>query len=265
MTPRAIPCFFVILILATSLIAGCAQEEPVAAPPTPTPTPTPSPTPVPTPTLSPACSDLLAAADTDAAFLQFLSNNSMYSRVSALATTDCRVGAASQRNEMIARGPKPKTPALADARKYLMDASAYCLDPEAGTAKSRTRDDVETYVAKMSGYTDLVYSCTGGFDQNTSTLLQNSLEVDGAKVFRGSGDLTDIFMVKNAGKRTFTMTYTGEGNFSALLKDPAGKTLVLHDRTVRAWTGEATVKMDTGNYQLTVGAEGPWTITTFIP
>jgi len=265
MNPRIIPCIFAILVIAMSLMAGCAEEEPVAAPPTPTPTPTPSPTPEPTPTLSPACQDLNSAADEDVAFLKFLSNNSMYTRVNALASTDCKLIAAAQRNEMISKGPKPKTPLLSDARKYLMSATTYCYEPETGTAKSRTRDDVESYIGKMSAYADLVYSCTETFDRDTSTRLENSLDVNGAKVFRGSENSVNVFNVKHEGKRIISMTYDGQTNFSVSLKKVGGNTTKLHESFARPWAGTATQNLESQNYELLVTAEGPWRISTYLP
>ena len=71
-----IPGFFVILIIAMTLLSGCADEPAPAPAPTPVPTTVPPTTTVaPTPTLTAACQDLLASADADVAFMNSLKEN----------------------------------------------------------------------------------------------------------------------------------------------------------------------------------------------
>jgi len=112
-----IPGFFVILIISMTLLSGCADEPAPAPAPTPVPTTVPPTTTVaPTPTLTATCQDLLASADADVAFMKSLKENVVYSRVQSLAYTNYNAMAAITINQLLTDGPKPKTPALVQAR-----------------------------------------------------------------------------------------------------------------------------------------------------
>ena len=261
-----IPGFFLILIIAMTLLSGCADEPAPAPAPTPVPTTAPPATTVPpTPALSPACQDLLASADADVAFMDFLKENIVYSRVQSLAYTSCNRMAASNANQILADGPKPKTPALVQARQDLLSAAGYCFDPESSAAQGRTKDDMEMYTGKMSEYADLVYSCTDRFDANVSSSLETSLENQGSMYLRGTGDQAGHFTAVSEGMRVFSMSYAGTGNFSVSLLDSYGKTRVIHANTVGPFTGKKSEVLTTGNYKVDIKASGPWTVSIINP
>ena len=215
-----IPGFFVILVLTMTLLSGCAGEPAPAPAPAPVPTTVPPATTVPpTPALSPACQDLLASTNADVAFMKSLKENVVYSRVRSLAYTDCNAMAATTINQLINNGPKPKTPALVQARQDLLSAAGYCFDPESSASPGRTKDDMEKYVGKMSEYADLVYSCTDRFDANVSSSLETSLEKQGSILIRGTGDQAKHVTAAEEGMRVFSMAYAGTGHFSVSFVD----------------------------------------------
>jgi hypothetical protein len=260
-----IPGFFIILILAMTLMSGCADEPAPAPAPTPVPTVPPTTTIAPTPTLTATCQDLLASADADVAFMDSLKENIVYSRVQSLAYTNCNLMAASNTNQIIADGPKPKTSSLVQARQDLLSAVGYCFDPESSASQSRTKDDMEKYVGKMSDYADLVYSCTDQFDANVSSSLETSLKNQGSIYVRGTGDQAERFTAASEGIRMFSMSYAGTGNFSVSLQDGHGKTSVIHANTVGPFSGKKSEVLTTGNYKVDVKASGPWTMSIINP
>ena len=261
-----IPGFFAIIIITLTLLSGCADEPAPAPAPTPVPTTVPpTTTAAPTPTLTAACQDLLASAEADVAFMNSLKENILYSRVQSLAYTSCNRMAASNTNQLITDGPKPKTPALVQARQDLLSAAGYCFDPESSAAQGRTKDDMEKYTVKMSEYADLVYSCTDRFDANVSALLETSLKDQGSISMQGTADHGETFTATSEGMRVFSMSYAGTGNFSVSLLDRYGKTIVLHENTVGPFTGKKSERLVTGNYRVDVKASGPWTVSVFNP
>jgi len=265
MNPRIIPCIFAILVIAMSLMAGCAEEEPVAAPPTPTPTPTPSPTPEPTPTLSPACQDLLSAADADVRYMNALSDHIIFTRVHSLAYQTCNRGPAAEISQDLAGGPRPKTPVLASARGFLLSAAGYCFEPEEGTSVSRTKDDLNSYVGKMGEYCVLVHGCMDQFDTNTSSPLQKAINNQGCVLISGSGTTAQYLPVKAEGKKVFSLSSAGTDAFSISLTGPVGKKTVLLGNTTGPFTLVKMVDLEEGNHKIEVAAAGPWTVSIFNP
>jgi hypothetical protein len=247
-------------------MSGCADEPAPAPAPTPVPTTVPPTTTVaPTPTLTATCQDLLASANADVAFMNSLKENFVYSRVQSLAYTSCNRMAASNTNQIIVDGPKPKTPALLEARQNLLSAAGYCFDPESSASQGRTKDDLEKYIGKMSEYSELVYSCTDRFDANVSSSLETSLKNQGVIYFRGTGDHTEHFTAASEGRRMFSMSYAGTGDFYVSLQDVHGKTTVLHANTVGPFTGKKSEVLTTGTYKVDVKASGPWTVSIINP
>lgn len=260
-----IPGFFLILILALTLLSGCADEPTPAPVPTPLLTVPPSTTVAPTPTLTATCQDLLAAADDDVAFMQAMTKKNVYSRAFALTVNDCSLGPAASVNQVISEGPKPKTPSLVKARQYLISATTYCYESTAAM-KTRTRDDLEQYTGKMTEYTDTVYSCTDGhFNETVSSSLKKTLEPFGGIYLNGTGSQVHQVKVSNSGLRFFSMSYTGTGTFSVALEDKSKKIIVLHSNPNGAYSGTESKKLEAGTYIINVTASGPWTISVFNP
>jgi hypothetical protein len=184
--------FFIVLVIGMSLMTGCtstAFSVGVADTPAPEIVEVPvlstpavhvpvttinvrqSGTVVPPPTRSAICQDLLTVSDDDVAFMNCMTGNKVYTGIFRLAHGDCTIASASRINQLIARSPKPKNPFLARARRSLMSATTYCLDPAQSASQSRTRDDLKGYSDTMSEYGDLVSSCPDKFNENISLSL----------------------------------------------------------------------------------------------
>jgi hypothetical protein len=266
MTQWQLPGFFIILVIAMTLISGCADEPAPVPVPTPVPTTTvaPTATAAPTPTLSAACQDLLAAADADIAFMNAMTDKKAYSRAWALSVNDCSLGPASAVNQVISEGPKPKTPSLVKARQFLMSSTTYCYETTAAM-KTRTRDDLEKYFEKMTEYTDTVYSCPEQSDGTVIASLKKTLEPYGGTFLSGTDNQTHKVKVSGGGQRFFMMSYTGEGTFSVALEDKLKKSTLLHTSSNGAYSGTESKKFEAGDYFINVTARGPWTISVFNP
>lgn len=261
-----IPCFFALLIIAMSILAGCAEEEPVATPPPPTTrTPTPEPTTVPAPTLSLACQDLLSSADADVTFMNALTDKIIFTRVHSLAYENCARGPAAGISKDLADGPRPKTTVLSHARGFLLSAAGYCFEPEEGTAVSRTKDDLNSYIGKMGEYCALVHGCMDQFEKNASSPLQKAVENQGCILIRGTGNKAQYLPVKTEGLKVFSMSYAGAGAFSFTLTGPGGKTTALHEITAGPFTGVKSEDLEEGTCKIEVAAAGPWTVSIFNP
>lgn len=266
MLPRLVPCLFALLLIAMTLLSGCSgEEEPVAAPPPATRTPTTAPTTVPPPALSPACQDLLSSADADVTFMNALSDHIIYTRVHALAYENCARGPAAGISKNLADGPRPKTPALASARGFLLLAAGYCFEPEEGTAVSRTKDDLNSYIGTMGEYCALVHGCMGQFEKNASAPLKKAAENQGCILISGTGNRAQYLQVRTDGQKVFSMSSPGGDAFSVALTDPRGKKTMLHDSTAGPFSGVKTEDLEQGTYRIEVAAGGPWTVSVFNP
>jgi len=259
--------FFIILVIALTLLSGCADEPAPAPVPVPTPVPTttaPPATVEQTPTLTAACQDLLSAADDDVAFMNAMTKNHVFSRAFALTVNDCSLAPAASVNTVISEGPKPKTPSLARARQYLISSTTYCYETTAAM-KTRTRDDLEKYLEKMTEYTDTVNSCPDYGNGTVFASLKKTLGPFGGIFLNGTGNQVQELKVSNAGMRFFSMSYTGEGTFSVSLQDKSKKITVLHTNSNGEYRGTESEKLEAGNYIINVTASGPWTISIFNP
>ena len=115
--------------------------------------------------------------------------------------------------QIISEGPKPKTPSLAKARQYLISSTTYCYETTAAM-KTRTRDDLEKYLEKMTEYTDTVNSCPDYGNGTVFASVKKTLGPYGGIFLNGTGNQVQELKVSSAGMRFFSMSYTGEGTFS---------------------------------------------------
>ena len=142
----------------------------------------------PAPTLSAACSDLITASGADQAFLKFVTDSTIVTRINALAQGDCTKDAADPVYQMVSTSTVPQTSGLAQAREYLISATTYCRNPDS-TAMNNTASDLAKFEDNQNQYLAFLYACHIQISANASAvaggekLVINSVE--GAQTFPG--------------------------------------------------------------------------------
>jgi len=76
----------------------------------------------------------------------------------------------------------------------------------------------------------------------------------------GNGDDVVSFTASGTGLRIFNIKYTGQHNFSIILKDESGKYLSLLVNEIGSYSGKKSETLTTGRYFLDVTASGPWSV-----
>jgi hypothetical protein len=276
---------FTVLVMVTMLLSGCATDTfSVGVPDTPTPelvdstvqvpsaaqspviTINPSGTVAPAPTLSGTCRDLLAAMDDDKAFMKPMTDKKVYTEICSLATDNCTIRAATDISQIISTSPKPKTPLLVQARKQLLSASTYCLDPTNSVSQNRTREGLDLYVSRMSQYAFLVSSCPGQSDGDIIASLKKPMEKQGETLFRGTGNAVQPVNVRGHGNITFALSYSGNSNFVVMLQDTQVRNIELLANSAGTYEGKRSLPpLNQSRYSLNVTATGPWSILVTSP
>lgn len=275
-----------VLITGTVLLGGCAtdlvsigvtdtpipevvdysgRETPAVQAPVTTTTVKHSGIVSPAPTLSAACQDLLAATDDDKAFMKAMTDKNVYAGICSLTNDECTIGAATEISQVISTSPKPKTPLLVQARKQLLSASTYCFDPADSASRNRTRDDLDTYVSRMSEYAFLVSSCPDQTGGDIIASLKKPMEKQAETLFRGTGNDVQSFFVRGYGNSTFFLSYSGNGNFVVMLQDTRIKNVDLLANSAGTYKGKKSLPLDKGRYSVNVTASGPWSIIVTSP
>ena len=270
--------FLAFLILGFLLISGCTSTGSTsAAVNTPTPqivyvtvlvTPTLTPTATldagakqtttPVSTISATCNDLISSVKDDLSFLDFVDNNNVISRTYMLIYDKCDLTTSSQINqEIIKTDPKPKTPSMLQARKYLLSVTSWCIEPNSASL-SRAKDDMENFGNKLKEYTDVVTSCQNLIDEDLSVLSKVSQEYEGVATFSGYGNKEVLFTVTGTGLRQFTMKYIGSHNFIVKLEDENGEYVDLLANEIGSYSGKKSTRLIAGTYNLDVTSSGSW-------
>lgn len=219
----------------------------------------------PSPTLPAECQELFSAADDDKAFIKAMTDNDVYTRISLLSVNECTVGAATEISQVISTSPKPESLLLVKARRQLLSASTYCLDPEDSASRNRTRNDLDRYVSHMSEFAFLSASCQGRPDKNSLALLKKSMEKQGEILFRGTGHDVQYFTVRGYGNSTFFLAHSGTGNFMVMLQDSRVNNVNLLANSAGSFEGKRSLPLDKGRYSLNVTATGPWSVIVTCP
>lgn len=216
---------------------------------------------VPAPVVSATCRDLLLAAADDAAFLRAMKDNGVYSGIYNLGYFDCNLRSASRVNREIATSPQPETPLLIQVRQDMISAAQHCYDPSNSEAQARTNEDLDRSMENMAAYGSLVSSCIGQIDENISASLKIPITDQGGTLLHGGGDDVQSFTAGSSGARVFTLSYSGNGKFTAWLKDSQGKKIDLLADAIGSYDGKKLLSLGPGNYFVDVTASGPWTIS----
>jgi len=269
--------FFSLLIICITmiLIAGCTNvtgSTNTTSTPTPqdmTVTVTPTPMLVETstsgvvtvaPTISTTCGDLISDSGADQAFLNFVNDNYLATRIKGLAYGNCSRIPADQLHQLIITSAIPQTHSLAQARVYLISATTYCQNPDSA-AQNNTETDLEKFEKGMNEYQNLVYSCQNQIRANASsvvggeTLAMNNIV--GPQTFSGKGNSAKKFSVAE-GEYKFSTTYAGDGNFIVHISNTYGKT-ELFNKT-GPYSGSTIVNLTTGEYYMNIEASAPYLI-----
>ncbi len=271
---------FTVLMMVMMVLSGCSTgpisvgvqdtptpelvDGPVQVPsavPSPVVTIKPSGTVTPAPTRSAACRDLPDAMDDDKAFMKAMTDNKVYAGICSLATDNCTIRAATDISQVISTSPKPKTPLLVQAREQLLSASTYCLDPTNSVSQNRTREDLDTYVGRMSRYAFLVSSCPGQSGDDIAASLKKTVERQGEHLFRGTGTTVQPVNVKTHGNTTFSLAYSGSSSFVVMLQDTRVNNIDLLANSAGSYEGKRSLPpLNQTSYSLNVTATGPWSI-----
>ena len=225
----------------------------------------PSGTPVPAPAVPAACRDLVLVAAGDAAFLHAMKDNGVLSDIYNLGKYDCNLRSAARVNREIATSPQPETPLLIQARQDMISAAQRCYDPSNSEAEARTNEDLDRSLGNMVAYGRLVSSCEGKIDENISALLKISVNAQGGTLLHAGSDDMQSFTAAGSGIRLFTISSSGNGKFTAWLKDSQGKKIDLLVDTTGPYDGKRSQALGPGTYFVDVTASGPWTISVTTP
>jgi len=77
----------------------------------------------------------------------------------------------------------------------------------------------------------------------------------------GNGDDTQPFSITSGGGFIIAGSNSGNSNFIVHITDTSGNVLEYLFNEIGPYSGNKIVNLDTGNYYMSVEAEGPWTIT----
>ena len=214
------------------------------------------------PTISAACSDLISASGDDQAFLNFVNDNIIVTRINGLASGDCSKIPAEQINQLITTGAIPQTSSLAQARVYLISATTYCQNPDLA-APNNTETDLGKFENGINQYQNFVYSCQDQISANDSSvaggekLVMNNIE--GPQIFSGSGNSVKEFTVTEGGY-SFVATYAGNDNFFVHLTDNYGKPIDELFNETGPYSGSTSVNLPAGEFYMSIEASAPYLI-----
>jgi len=111
------------------------------------------------------CDELKLNSNDDSAFMTFVQNNNIITRISKLPLTklndyshNCDKAGAISLNQLILTQAKPKSPTLIQAREFLISATTYCQIPDSASA-TRTQDDLKKYSEKVDEYHKQIARC----------------------------------------------------------------------------------------------------------
>ena len=111
------------------------------------------------------CDELKLNSNDDSAFMTFVQDNNIVTRISKLPysplntyTLKCDKAGAISLNQLILTQAKPKSPTLIQARQFLISATTYCQVPDSASA-TRTQDDLKKYSEKVDEYHKQIARC----------------------------------------------------------------------------------------------------------
>ncbi len=214
------------------------------------------------PTLSTTCGDLISASGDDQAFLNFVNDNNIVTRINGLASGDCSKLPAEQLDQLITTGAIPQTSSLAQARVYLISATTYCQDPDSA-APNNTETDLGKFENGINQYQNLVYSCQDQISANASAvaggekLVMNNIE--GPQTFSGSGNSVKEFTVTEGGYN-FAVTYAGYDNFIVHITNNYGKPIDELFNETGPYSGSTSVNLPAGKFYMSIEASAPYLI-----
>jgi hypothetical protein len=217
-----------------------------------------------TPSLSPApagdCAGLVAAAADDSAFLDFLTSNDVVRKIDNVADHSCAGYTGAGVNQDLVKGPRPKTAALVEARKYLVSATTYCQAPDSASA-GRTADDLARAEELIREFRDAAAPCQQVLPYNVSPPGPGSK----ALTFSGSGSDLRGFKSVGGGGAIFRITYAGEDEYGVVLENGKGQVVRVLASGSGPYSGVAFHTLVPGDYFLRIMADGAWTVEVTVP
>ena len=214
----------------------------------------------PVPTLSAACSNLITASGADQAFLKFVTDNNVVTRINGLAQGDCTKDAADQVNQLVTTSAVPQTSGLVQARMYLISATTYCQNPDS-TAMNNTASDLAKFEDNQDQYLAFLYACHIQISANASAVAGGEKlvinTVEGPQTFSGNTNSVRKFSVTQ-GEYKFSSTYSGYGNFTVRITNIYGKTVAEPFTVTGPYSGSTVVNLSNGEYYMTIEASAPY-------
>lgn len=214
----------------------------------------------PVPTLSAECSNLITASAADQAFLKFVTDNNIVTRINGLVQGDCTKEAADPVYHLVTTSAVPQTSGLAQARVYLISATSYCRNPDS-TAKNNTASDLAKFAEKQDQYLAFLYACHIQISANASAvaggekLVINSAR--GPQTFSGNSNSVKKFSVSQGGYK-FSTTYSGNDNITVRITNIYGKTVAEPFTVTGPYSGSFNVNLSAGEYYMTIEATAPY-------
>lgn len=260
---RPTTILLLVIILVTGILsAGCSSTQ---AQPAVTETPTAqvvyvtattavTTIPSPTPTLSDECQQIVNNLDDDSAYVRYVVEHNIITRIGDLANYGCDSNAARQLNELLLKATKPKTPSLLKSRDYMISATTYCQIPDSA-APGRTYDDLIQASNKAEEYQDELIDCNLELENNNSDEV-----VSDNDHLTGTGDDVVSFTTTGSGLYIFTMKHTGSSNFAVWLLDEKGNKIDLLVNEIGSYSGKKSEQLTVGKYFLDITADGLWTV-----
>jgi len=266
-----IVCILAILIAGCTSLTGSANTNTTPAsqadsvPATVSPGLTTAVTPAgdvvtPVPTLSTECSNLITASAADQAFLKFVTDKNIVTRINGLAQGDCTKDAADPVYQLVTTSTVPQTSGLAQARMYLISATSYCRNPDS-TAKNNTASDLAKFADKQDQYLAFLYACHTEISANASAVAGGEKlfinTVQGPQTFSGNTNSVRKFSVSQGGYK-FSTTYSGNDNFTVRITNIYGKTVAEPFAVTGPYSGSSSVNLSAGEYYMTIEASAPY-------
>lgn len=217
----------------------------------------------PAPTLSVACNDLVSASGADQAFLDYVDDTRLVTRINDLATGSCNKSQSNSLYQVATTSTVPQTTGLVMGRLYLISATTYCQDPDPA-APDNTLTDLAKFTDGRAQYRDFLYACHIEISANASAVAGGEKldlkNLYGPQTFSGTGNSVKKFSATQ-GNYKFTVTYSGFGNYSVYITNIYGKTLAepFHD-VIGPYSGSsATVTLPAnGEYYMSIEASAPY-------
>jgi len=206
-----------------------------------------------------ACNDLVSASGADQAFLDYVDDTRLVTRINDLATGSCNKSQANSLYQVATTSTVPQTTGLVMGRLSLISATTYCQDPDPA-APDNTLTDWQNLLMDGPQYRDFLYACHIEISANASAVAGGEKldlkNLYGPQTFSGTDNSVKKFSATQ-GNYKFTVTYSGFGNYTVYITNIYGKTLAepFHD-VIGPYSGSsATVTLPAnGEYYMSIEA-----------